>query len=72
MTDETLTYDIPTCARLLGISRGSAYTLAAARKLPAIRLGRRLVVPKAALENMLSLGGTTETTQTPSITREEG
>jgi len=54
MAEERLTIDIPECARLLGISRGTAYTLAAEGKLPTIRLGRRLVVPRAALEKMLA------------------
>ena len=54
LTTERITIDIPTCARLLGISLGTAYTLAAEGKLPTIRLGRRLVVPKAALEKMLA------------------
>ncbi len=54
MAEERLTIDIPACARLLGISRGTAYTLAAEGKLPTIRLGRRLVVPRAALEKMLA------------------
>lgn len=55
-TTETnrLTIDIPTCAKLLGISRGTAYALAAEGKIPVIRLGRRKVVPKAALERMLA------------------
>ena len=55
-TTETnrLTIDIHTCAKLLGISRGTAYALAAEGKIPVIRLGRRKVVPKAALERMLA------------------
>ena len=54
LTDARLTVDIPTCAKLLGIGRGTAYALAAEGKLPAIRLGRRLVVPIIALEKMLA------------------
>ncbi len=42
-------------ARLLGISRGSAYALAARGELPgALRLGGRIVVSRAALERALA------------------
>jgi excisionase family DNA binding protein len=38
---------------LLGISRDLAYDLVASRQLPSVRLGRRLVVPRRALEEAL-------------------
>ena len=38
---------------LLGISRDLAYDLGARRELPAVRLGKRLVVPRRALEEAL-------------------
>ncbi|MGO9559861.1 MAG: helix-turn-helix domain-containing protein [Acidimicrobiales bacterium] len=47
--DEPLVLDIPSAARLLGISRALAYELAARGELPVLRLGRRLVVPRKAL-----------------------
>lgn len=37
----------------LGISRGLVYRLLAEGTLPAVRLGRRLVIPVAALEALL-------------------
>lgn len=40
--------------RLLGISRGLAYELVARRGLPHLRLGRRIVIPRTALEALLS------------------
>ena len=56
---ERLTLNIPECAKVLGISRGSAYELAAQGKLPVIRLGlKRMVVPIAALQRMLAEAGT--------------
>ena len=55
--EERLTLDIAACARLLGISRGSAYSLAAEGKLPTIRLGRRVVIPKAAFDAWLDSAG---------------
>jgi excisionase family DNA binding protein len=39
---------------LLGISRDLAYDLVASRQLPSLRLGRRLVVPRRALEEALA------------------
>ena len=54
MTDDKLTVDIPTCAKLLGIGKGTAYNLANRGKLPgARRLGRRIVVSRKALERYL-------------------
>jgi len=41
-------------ASILRISRGSAYEAAKRREIPTIRIGRRLLVPLAALERMLA------------------
>jgi excisionase family DNA binding protein len=48
------TMSVPEAGRLLGISRNSAYAAAARGELPTIRIGHKLLVPKAALERMLS------------------
>jgi excisionase family DNA binding protein len=40
-------------AKLLGISRALAYELVARGDLPALRLGRRVVVPRVALAALL-------------------
>ena len=50
----SLTLKVGEAAKLLGISRGLAYQLAREGKLPVIRLGRRMLVPKKALEMLLS------------------
>jgi excisionase family DNA binding protein len=54
-TDKTepLTITVEEAARRLGISRGLAYTLARRGEIPAVRLGRRLVVPAGAVELIL-------------------
>ena len=54
--EEGLTWTVPEVARLLGIGRGLAYELVQQGRLPALRLGRRLVVPRAALTRMLAGG----------------
>jgi excisionase family DNA binding protein len=50
-----LTLSIDDAAKVLGISRGSAYTLAGSGELPTIRLGRRLLVPRHALDKLIGL-----------------
>ena len=51
---EPLCVDVPTAAKLLGISRNLAYRMVSLKQLPVIRCGdRRLVVPLAALCKML-------------------
>jgi excisionase family DNA binding protein len=41
-------------ALMLRISRGAAYEAAKRKEIPTIRIGRRLLVPLAALERMLA------------------
>ena len=53
MTPEPLTISVEDAARLLGISRGLAYEAARRGDLPVIRLGRRLLVPRARLYELL-------------------
>jgi len=52
--DDRLTLSVPEAARLLGIGRGLAYELVRQGKLPALRLGRRLLVPRVALMRLLA------------------
>ena len=54
---ERLTVSIEEAAHLCGIGRGLAYELARTGRLPVVRLGRCLVVPRAQLEAMLAAGG---------------
>ncbi len=51
--DDRLTWDVPEAARRLGVSPGYYYRAAKRGELPVKRLGRRLVVPKAALLQVL-------------------
>jgi len=50
---EKLTLDISEAAELLGISRNLAYELAKSGTLPVVKLGKRLLVPRRALEKLL-------------------
>jgi excisionase family DNA binding protein len=49
------TITVEEAARLLGIGRGLAYAAVADGTLPAIRVGRRLLIPKAALLALLGV-----------------
>jgi excisionase family DNA binding protein len=53
-TDSRLTWTVEEAADLLGISRPSAYAAVNNADIPSIRVGRRLLVPKAALEKLLA------------------
>jgi excisionase family DNA binding protein len=53
MNNECLTYSVPEAGRLLGYSRNTAYEAASRGQLPTIRLGRKIRVPKVALQRLL-------------------
>ncbi len=53
MTENRLVLTVEEAAGMLRISRGLAYEMVRTGRLPSIRLGRRLLVPRPALERML-------------------
>jgi excisionase family DNA binding protein len=53
MESERLTFTVEEAGVLLGISRALAYEMARTGRLPTLRFGKRIVVPKKAIENML-------------------
>lgn len=57
MQQERQTLTVEEAAKLLGVSRGSAYEAARSGALPVLRLGRRLLVPREALERLLAQAG---------------
>ncbi len=50
---EKLAYTAGEVASLLGISSATVYSLIYQKQIPAIHLGKRWIIPKAALENQL-------------------
>ena len=62
MSDERLTYSVPEAGKLLSLSRNSAYDAAKRGELPTIRLGRKIRVPKAALQRLLESAGARDVT----------
>ena len=53
MMNERQTLKIEEAAKVLGISRNTAYDAVKSGQLPTVRIGRRFLVPKAALERLL-------------------
>jgi len=53
MGKEALTLTVTECAKLLGIGRNSAYEAVSRGEIPVVKIGRRLLVPRWALEKML-------------------
>ena len=59
--EERLVYSVAEAGALLGISRAFAYELVARGELPVIRLGRRRLVPKWALNALAGPEATSRT-----------
>lgn len=53
MNETRSTVSVEEAARILGISRGLAYQMVHQGKMPVLRFGRRMVVPKRAIERLL-------------------
>ena len=54
--DKRLCITVPEAAEMLGISRNFGYELVKRGELPVIRFGKRLLIPRVALEKMLEKG----------------
>ena len=52
--DERLTYDVGTAAKLLGLSRNSAYQACLTGQIPHLKIGKRILIPKVGLEKLLT------------------
>ena len=55
--EKRLCLTVPEAAAMLGISRNHGYELVRRGELPAIRFGKRIVIPKSALEKRLEDAG---------------
>ena len=51
---EPLTLTVEEAGRLLGVSRGLAYEAARRGEIPTIRIGRRLLIPRARLLELVN------------------
>jgi len=54
---ERVTLSVEQTAALLGISRNGTYDAINRGEIPSIRIGRKLLVPRQALERLLAAGG---------------
>lgn len=52
--DQKLALSVDETAKLLGVSRNTVYEAIRQNRITAIRFGRRMLVPRAALEQLLS------------------
>ena len=52
------TFSVEEAAAILGIGRNTAYTAIKTGQLPCVRIGGRLLIPRAALEGLLAAAGT--------------
>jgi excisionase family DNA binding protein len=51
---ESLAVSVREAAKMLGLSRASAYEAVRTGQIPSLRFGKRIVVPRVALNRMLS------------------
>jgi excisionase family DNA binding protein len=57
---QPLVYKVEEAAELLGICRKHAYDAVAVGEIPSVRIGRRILVPRAALQKMLTVPSDTK------------
>ena len=56
LSEERYCMTVPEAAKKIGISRNFAYELVKQKQLPVIRFGKRILIPKIALEKMFGKG----------------
>jgi excisionase family DNA binding protein len=56
MERKKLTLSVPEAGQALGIGRAAAYDAARVGQIPTVKIGKRLLVPVAALERLLAVG----------------
>jgi excisionase family DNA binding protein len=56
MEIERQTVTVEEAATILGVGRNKAYEAARSGEIPTIRIGKRLLVPRAALKRLLAVG----------------
>ncbi|MDD4876450.1 MAG: helix-turn-helix domain-containing protein [Dehalococcoidales bacterium] len=54
--DKRLCISVDEAAIMLGLSRNFAYDLVKQKQLPVVRFGKRILIPRVALEEMLKKG----------------
>lgn len=57
MNSEKLTLTVQDTAQMLGLSRNSVYQGVLTGEIPHVKVGKRILIPRAALERMLESAG---------------
>ena len=57
MDGEKLTYSVKEASRLLGVSSNHLYEMARQKQIPVLKLGKRLLIPRKALNEFLESAG---------------
>lgn len=52
-TSERLTYNVSEAAKLLGLSKNSAYQACLRGEIPYLKIGKRILIPRVQLERLL-------------------
>ena len=65
MTSQRMTVNAAEAFKMLGISRNSGYSLikSGSFPLPVIRAGRRILIPKIAVQNLLETATSSDLTE---------
>lgn len=55
---ERLTYNVVEASKILGLSRNSTYLACLTGQIPHLKIGKRILIPRIALERMLNEAAT--------------
>lgn len=58
MSGERLTMTVPEAAAALGVSPRHLYDLVRSDEFPAVKLGRRIIIPRSAVDEVLATATT--------------
>ena len=56
LDEDRMTLTVPEAARRLGIGRNQGYEAVKSGEIPSVRIGKRILVPRAALERLMEKG----------------
>jgi excisionase family DNA binding protein len=64
--EESAVYSVEQASKRLGLSRGATYEGIKRGEIPALRIGRRIVIPKARFDHWLANGADVTDREIPS------
>jgi excisionase family DNA binding protein len=57
MAEEKLTHNVVEASKILGLSRGATYQACLTGQIPHLKIGKRILIPKASLARLLENAG---------------